>query len=173
MGFLYAVLMPGTRLRLAKLVVEEHWTYSAAAKRCSWSRDGNNIRAAHFTEAQKHTDRLMIPVAVPHDSENRALYMMAAFSATGHDHLVANAVVLVHETELIERDDEGYPISNQSHELTSVEIATAFESRVRADLPVPYDPKLKDGGAIDYFQLFPRYDHRRPWSRNSAQRCTY
>lgn len=116
---------------------------------------GNNIRAAHFTEAQKHADQLVIPVAASHDSKNRALDMMAAFSAAGHDHLVANAVVLVHETELIERDDEGNPISNQSHELTAAEIASAFESRVRTVLPVPYDPKLKDGGEIDYFQLSP------------------
>ncbi|RAA93175.1 hypothetical protein, partial [Burkholderia multivorans] len=27
--------------------------------------------------------------------------------------------------------------------------------RVRTVLPVPYDPKLKDGGEIDYFQLSP------------------
>lgn len=116
---------------------------------------GNNIRAAHFTEAQKHADQLVIPVAASHDSKNRALDMMAAFSAAGHDHLVANAVVLVHETEPIERDDEGNPISNQPHELTAAEIAAAFEGRVRTVLPVPYDPKLKDGGEIDYFQLSP------------------
>lgn len=116
---------------------------------------GNNIRADHFVEAQKHADQLVIPVAASHDSKNRALDMMAAFTAAGHDHLVANAVVLVHETELIERDDEGNPISNQSHELTAAEIASAFEGRVRTVLPVPYDPKLKDGGEIDYFQLSP------------------
>lgn len=116
---------------------------------------GNNIRAAHFTEAQKHADQLVIPVAASHDSKNRALDMMAAFSAAGYDHLVAHAVVLVHETEPIERDDEGNPISNQPHELTAAEIASAFENRVRTVLPVPYDPKLKDGGEIDYFQLSP------------------
>lgn len=116
---------------------------------------GNNIRADHFVEAQKHAEQLVIPVAASHDSKNRALDMMAAFTAAGHDHLVANAVVLVHETEPIERDDEGTPISNQSHELTAAEIASAFEGRVRTVLPVPYDPKLKDGGEIDYFQLSP------------------
>lgn len=116
---------------------------------------GNNIRAAHFTEAQKHADQLVIPVAASHDSKNRALDMMTAFTAGGHDHLVANAVVLVHETEPIERDEDGHPISNQSHELTASEIASAFEGRVGTVLPVPYDPKLKDGGEIDYFQLSP------------------
>lgn len=116
---------------------------------------GNNIRAPHFTEAQKHAHQLVIPVAASHDSKNRALDMMTAFSAAGHDHLVANAVVLVHETEPIERDDEGNPVSNQSHELTATEIASAFEGRVGTVLPVPYDPKLKDGGEIDYFQLSP------------------
>ncbi|RAD09706.1 hypothetical protein DN549_31370, partial [Burkholderia multivorans] len=116
---------------------------------------GNNIRAAHFTEAQQHADQLVIPVAASHDSKNRALDMMAAFTAAGHDHLVANAVVLVHELEPIDRDDEGNPVSNQAHELTAAEISSAFEGRVRTVLPVPYDPKLKDGGEIDYFQLSP------------------
>ena len=32
MSHVNAVLTPRTRLRLAKLIVEDHWTYSAAAK---------------------------------------------------------------------------------------------------------------------------------------------
>lgn len=116
---------------------------------------GNNIRADHFVEAQKHADQLVIPVSASHDSKNRALDMMAAFSAAGYDHLVAHAVVLVHELEPIERDDSGNPVSNQSHELTASEIASAFEARVRTVLPIPYDPRLKDGGQIEYFQLSP------------------
>lgn len=114
---------------------------------------GNNIRAAHFTEAQRHADQLVIPVAASHDSKNRALDMMAAFSAAGHDNLVASAVVLVHELEPIERADDGTALSNQQHELTAAEIAEAFEGRVRTVLPVPYDPTLKDGGQIDFFQV--------------------
>lgn len=116
---------------------------------------GNNIRAEHFVEAQKHADQLVIPVAASHDSKNRALDMMAAFSAAGYDHLVAHAVVLVHELEKIDRDDNGQAVSNESHELTAAEIAAAFDGRVKAVLPIPYDPKLKDGGQIEYFQLSP------------------
>lgn len=116
---------------------------------------GNNIRTAHFTEAQKHADQLVIPVAASHDSKNRALNLMAAFTASGYDHLVASAVVLVHELEPIERDEEGNTLSNPQHELTAAEIAEAFDGRVRTVLPVPYDPALKDGGVIDYFTLAP------------------
>lgn len=116
---------------------------------------GNNIRASHFVEAQKHADQLVIPVAASHDSKNRALDMMAAFSAAGYDHLVEHAVVLVHELEPIERDEQGQPLSNQSHELTASEIASAFNGRVRTVLPVPYDATLKDGGQIEFFDLDP------------------
>lgn len=114
---------------------------------------GNNIRADHFTEAQKHADQLVIPVAASHDSKNRALDMMAAFTASGHDHLVANAVVLVHELEPISRAEDGTPLDNSDHEMTANEIAEAFDGRVRAVLPVPYDPELKDGGKINFFEL--------------------
>lgn len=116
---------------------------------------GNNIRAAHFTEAQRHSDQLVIPVAASHDSKNRALDMMAAFTAAGYDHLVASAVVLVHELEPIERADDGTTLSNREHELTATEIAEAFDGRVRTVLPVPYDPTLKDGGVIDFFDVQP------------------
>lgn len=110
---------------------------------------GNNIRAAHFVAALETADQLVIPVAASHDSKNRALDMIQAFTAGGHDDLVANAVVLVHELEPIERDAQGVVTSNNGHEATAQEVADAFEGRVRAVLPVPYDAALKDGGEID------------------------
>lgn len=116
---------------------------------------GNNIRAPHFIEAQGHTNQLVIPVAASHDSKNRALDMISAFTVAGYDYLVANAVVLVHELEPVERDDQGNAISGGGHELTAAEIATAFERHVRTVLPIPYDARLKDGGVIDYFELAP------------------
>lgn len=114
---------------------------------------GNNIRAAHFVEAQKHTDQLVIPVAASYDSKNRALDMIATFTAAGHDDLVKNAVVLVHELEPIEHDENGNVISTNGHEMTAAEIAEAFGRHVRTVLPIPYDPALKDGGTIKYFDL--------------------
>lgn len=114
---------------------------------------GNNIRAAHFVEAQSHTDQLVIPVAASYDSKNRALDMIATFTAAGHDELVKNAVVLVHELEPIEHDENGNVISSNGHEMTAAEIAEAFERHVRTVLPIPYDPALKDGGTIKYFDL--------------------
>ncbi|PCC27067.1 hypothetical protein CIK76_18930 [Glutamicibacter sp. BW80] len=117
---------------------------------------GNNIRAAHFIEAQKHTNQLVIPVAASYDSKNRALDMIATFTAAGYDELVKNAVVLVHELEPIERDEEtGQVLTSNGHELTAAEISEAFERHVRAVLPIPYDPALKDGGTIKYFELDP------------------
>lgn len=116
---------------------------------------GNNIRASHFIEAQSHTDQLVIPVAASHDSKNRALDMISAFTAAGHDDLVANAVVLVHELEPLERDEEGNVTSHTDHELTAAEIKEAFTRHVRTVLPIPYDSALKDGGRIDYFTLAP------------------
>lgn len=110
---------------------------------------GNNIRADHFVAAQQAANQLVIPVAASHDSKNRALDMMSAFSSSGYDHLVANAVVLVHELEPIERDAQGTVISQNGHEMTAQAIADAFAGRVGAVLPVPYDAALKDGGEID------------------------
>lgn len=103
---------------------------------------GNNIRAAHFTEALEHTDQLVIPVAAGRDSAAVAQKMMHALIATGHEDLVRGAVVLLHDLEPAESADPGYLHVAQ-------EIAAELEPQVAAVIPIPFDPALKEGARIE------------------------
>ncbi|WP_299306138.1 hypothetical protein [uncultured Brachybacterium sp.] len=103
---------------------------------------GNNIRAAHFTEALDHTDQLVIPVAAGRDSAAVAQKMMRSLVATGHRDLVRGAVVLLHDLEPAESADPGYLHVAQ-------DIAADLAPQVSAVVPVPFDPALKEGARID------------------------
>lgn len=103
---------------------------------------GNNIRAAHFTEALEHTEQLVIPVAAGRDSATVAQKMMRSLVATGHEDLVRRAVVLLHDLEPAESADPGYLHVAQ-------EIAADLEPQVAAVIPIPFDPALKEGARID------------------------
>ncbi|GAA1334456.1 hypothetical protein GCM10009592_30260 [Brachybacterium rhamnosum] len=103
---------------------------------------GNNIRAAHFTEALEHTEQLVIPVAAGRDSATVAQKMMRSLIATGHQELVRRAVVLLHDLEPAESADPGYLHVAQ-------EIAAELEPQVAAVIPIPFDPALKEGARID------------------------
>lgn len=106
---------------------------------------GNNIRASHFRAALDSADQLVIPVAASYDSADAAEKMMRSFRASGHDRLVDEAVVLIHDLEPENGDPAYFDVARS--------IAERFEQQVSAVLPVPFDPALKDGGQIDYAQL--------------------
>lgn len=103
---------------------------------------GNNIRAEHFTEALGNTDQLVIPVAAGRDSAAVAQKMMRSLNATGHQHLVRGAVVLLHDLEPAESADPGYLHVAQ-------DIAADLEPQVSAVIPIPFDPALKEGARIE------------------------
>jgi len=109
---------------------------------------GNNIRVSHFLAALEAADQLVIPVAASEDGAYGARYMIDSLRASGHDELVKNAVVLIHDLE---------PASNASAEYLELAhgIADEFAGQVAAVLPVPFDPALKGGNEIDYAQLTP------------------
>lgn len=107
---------------------------------------GNNIRTQHFLAAAEAADQLVIPVAASRDSARPALAMMKALTASGHGDLVSNAVVLIHDLEALNDADDTY--------LETVsEIATEFEGKVSAVVPIPFDAALKGGDEIDYALL--------------------
>lgn len=106
---------------------------------------GNNIRASHFRAALDSADQLVIPVAASYDSADAAEKMMSSFRANGHDRLVDEAVVLIHDLEPENGDPAYFDVARS--------IAERFEQQVSAVLPVPFDPALKNGGQIDYAQL--------------------
>lgn len=106
---------------------------------------GNNIRASHFRAALDAADQLVIPVAASYDSADAAEKMMRSFRASGHDQLVDEAVVLIHDLEPENGDPAYFDVARS--------IAERFEQQVSAVLPIPFDPALKDGGQIDYAQL--------------------
>ncbi|WP_422117715.1 hypothetical protein [Brachybacterium sp. UNK5269] len=106
---------------------------------------GNNIRASHFRAALDSADQLVIPVAASYDSADAAEKMMRSFRASGHDRLVDEAVVLIHDLEPENGDPAYFDVARS--------IAERFEQQVSAVLPVPFDPALKNGGQIDYAQL--------------------
>lgn len=107
---------------------------------------GNNIRTQHFLAAADAADQLVIPVAASRDSARPALAMMRALTASGHGDLVSNAVVLIHDLEALNDADDTY--------LETVrEIATEFEGKVSAVVPIPFDAALKGGDEIDYALL--------------------
>ena len=109
---------------------------------------GNNIRVSHFLAALEAADQLVIPVAASEDGAYGARYMIDSLRASGHDELVKNAVVLIHDLE---------PASNASADYLELAhgIADEFAGQVAAVLPVPFDPALKGGNEIDYAQLTP------------------
>lgn len=130
---------------------------------------GNNIRAEHFLAAVDAADQLVIPVAASRDSAKPATAMMQSLTAAGHGDLVANAVVLIHDLEPSIDADEAY--------LDVVrDIASEFEGKVAAVVPIPFDPALKGGDEIDYAQLAPAtqtaYRHATATIATSLRRTT-
>lgn len=113
---------------------------------------GNNIRVPHFLAAIEAADQLIIPVAASRDSARAARKMMEALAAAGHEHLVRNAVVLIHDLEAISSADSDYV------EVTN-DVAASFKDRVAAIIPIPFDPALKGGNEIDYYSLQPATQH--------------
>lgn len=109
---------------------------------------GNNIRVSHFLAAVEAADQLVIPVAAGRDSARAAEKMMKSLAASGHEDLVTNAVVLIHDLESRTSADPEYK------EVASA-VAAGFEGRVSAVVPIPFDPALKDGDEIDYDALQP------------------
>lgn len=109
---------------------------------------GNNIRVQHFLAAVEAADQLVIPVAASRDSARVARQMMRSLTASGHDDLVANAVVLLHELEAPTDSD-------QHHREVMGTVAAEFEGRVSAIIPIPFDTALKDGDTIEYANLSP------------------
>lgn len=77
-----------------------------------------------------------------------ARQMMRSLTASGHDDLVANAVVLLHELEAPTDSD-------QHHREVMGTVAAEFEGRVSAIIPIPFDTALKDGDTIEYANLSP------------------
>lgn len=109
---------------------------------------GNNIRASHFLAAVDQADQLVIPVAAGRDSARVAQQMMRSLTASGHDDLVKNAVILLHDLEPSTDANSDY--------LTTVRsIVDGFEGQVAAVVAVPFDPALKAGDEIDYEALSP------------------
>lgn len=107
---------------------------------------GNNIRADHFLAAAESADQLVIPVAASRDSAKPAQEMMKALAATGHEDLVRNAVVLIHDLKTRAAADEKYLD-------TASAIAHEFQNKVSAVVPIPFDAALEDGEEIDYADL--------------------
>ena len=109
---------------------------------------GNNIRVQHFLAAVEAADQLVIPVAASRDSARVARQMMRSLIASGHETLVSNAVVLLHELEAPTDGD-------QHHREVMGTVAAEFEGRVAAIIPIPFDAALKDGDTIEYTVLSP------------------
>ena len=102
---------------------------------------GNNHRVSHFTAALAATDQLVVPVSAGADGAYAAETMMDTFESLGYGDLVKNAVVLLNDSATRRGDATG--------------IATKFEQRVRAIIPIPFDPALDSGEEIDFDTLQP------------------
>ena len=102
---------------------------------------GNNHRVSHFTAALAATDQLVVPVSAGADGAYAAETMMDTFESLGYGDLVKNAVVLLNDSATRRGDATG--------------IATKFEQRVRAIIPIPFDPALDSGEEIDFDALQP------------------
>lgn len=100
---------------------------------------GNNGRVAHFKAAIDATDQLVIPVSAGADGASVAQAMMDSFDALGHDDLVRNAVVLLHDSATRRGDARG--------------IAEQLGARVRTVIGIPFDPALDTGDEIDFDAL--------------------
>ena len=102
---------------------------------------GNNHRVSHFTAALAATDQLVIPVGAGADGAYAAETMMDTFERLGYSDLVKNAVVLLNDSATRRNDATG--------------IAAKFEQRVRAIIPIPFDPALDSGEEINFEALQP------------------
>lgn len=102
---------------------------------------GNNHRVSHFKAALDATDQLVIPVSAGADGAYAAEVMMDNFISLGRADLVENAVVLLHDSATRSGDAGA--------------VAERFQSRVRAIIPIPFDPGLDSGDQIDFDTLQP------------------
>lgn len=102
---------------------------------------GNNHRVSHFKAALEAADQLVIPVSAGADGAHAAETMMDTFESLGYGQLVKNAVVLLNDSATRRGDATG--------------VAAKFEHRVRAIIPVPFDPALDSGDEIDFDALQP------------------
>lgn len=102
---------------------------------------GNNHRVSHFKAALDATDQLVIPVSAAADGAHAAQAMIDNFIGLGYGDLVKNAVVLLNDSATRSGDATG--------------IVAKFEGRVRAIIPIPFDPMLDSGDEIDFDTLQP------------------
>ncbi|MFD4009099.1 AAA family ATPase [Brachybacterium vulturis] len=102
---------------------------------------GNNHRVSHFKAALEAADQLVIPVSAGADGAHAAEAMLDSFESLGHSDLVEGAVVLLNDSATRRGDATG--------------IAAKFEQRVRAIIPIPFDPSLDSGDEIDFDALQP------------------
>lgn len=102
---------------------------------------GNNHRVSHFKAALDATDQLVIPVSAGADGAHAAQAMIDNFIGLGYGDLVKNAVVLLNDSS--------------TRRGNAAEIVSKFEDRVRAIIPVPFDPALDSGDEIDFDVLQP------------------
>lgn len=102
---------------------------------------GNNHRVSHFKAALEAADQLVIPVSAGADGAHAAEVMLDSFESLGHSDLVEGAVVLLNDSATRRGDATG--------------IAAKFEQRVRAIIPIPFDPALDSGDEIDFDVLQP------------------
>ncbi|GAB4097667.1 hypothetical protein GCM10028787_31420 [Brachybacterium horti] len=102
---------------------------------------GNNHEVSHFKAALAATDQLVVPVSPGEDGAYAAELMLDLFIGWGYGDLVKNAVVLLHDSATQHGDARA--------------IAAKFENRVRAILPIPFDPILDAGDEIDFDALKP------------------
>ncbi|MGO2605925.1 MAG: MinD/ParA family ATP-binding protein [Brachybacterium tyrofermentans] len=102
---------------------------------------GNNHRVSHFTAALEAADQLLVPVGAGADGAHAAEAMLDRFEHLGYSELVRNAVVLLTDSGTRRGDSTG--------------IAAKFEQRVRAIIPIPFDPALDSGDEIDFEALQP------------------
>lgn len=102
---------------------------------------GNNHRVSHFKAALEATDQLVIPISAAADGAHAAQAMIDNFIGLGYSDLVKNAVVLLNDSATRSGDATG--------------IAAKFEDRVRAIIPIPFDPMLDSGDEIDFDALQP------------------
>lgn len=102
---------------------------------------GNNHRVSHFKAALDATDQLVIPVSAGADGAHAAQAMIDNFIGLGYGDLVKNAVVLLNDSS--------------TRRGNAAEIVAKFEDRVRAIIPIPFDPALDSGDEIDFDALQP------------------
>lgn len=102
---------------------------------------GNNHRVSHFKAALEAADQLVVPISAGADGAHAAEAMLDSFESLGHTDLVQNAVVLLNDSATRRGD--------------ATDIAAKFEQRVRAIIPIPFDPALDSGDEINFEALQP------------------